>query len=114
MHFYRKLYVGESIKYPELVKWRLRHYAGQLSVYVLTMPEQGCMPELMHSAFLKQPWYRNHPPMILGIASGKTEALELLRQIVQEAVDATGSPDVRSYLFPHGILKNGRGTEVHG
>ena len=72
------------------------------------------MPELMHSAFLKQPWYRNHPPMILGIASGKTEALELLRQIVQEAVDATGSPDVRSYLFPHGILKNGRGTEVQG
>lgn len=105
MHFYRRLYISDKIRYPNLVKWKLRHGAGQLSVYVIVLPESSTMPEIIHSAFLGQPWYRDNPPWILGIARGREDAIDLVRRMIQDALDHTGSPDIRGYLFPYGIRR---------
>lgn len=41
MQFYRDLYVSPEIKHPEHIKWRLRHNAGSLSLYVITLCDES-------------------------------------------------------------------------
>ena len=125
MYFYKNLYVGSSIKDPDEVRRNLLIGKGQLSIYVIALsPSRPCpganQLEILHCAFLKTPYYKENPPFIIGIASGKGEALSVVRDLVQEAYDNTGSGDVRAYLFPHGVrvlrgaaqpaLKTGAGT----
>ena len=108
MYFFRNLYVGSSIKDPDKVRQNLLIGKGQFSIYVITLSPVAPGPganqlEIFHSANLKQPYYRANPPFIIGIASGREEAFRIVRDLVQEAYDHTGSGDVRAYLFPHGI-----------
>lgn len=108
MYFYKNLYVGSSIEDPEEVKRKLRKGEGQFWIYVIALspsvPGPGANQlEIMHSANLLQPYYKAYPPYIIGIAEGREEAVELVRDLVQEAYEHTGSADVRQYLFPHGV-----------
>lgn len=113
MRFYKNLYTSEHIRHLRYLKWRLRHHAGNLSIYVIALcgmdephpPAAGDNQiEFYHSAFLQQPYYRQHAPYIIGLASGRAEALDLCAQIVQDAVTATGRADLYSYLVPGGDL----------
>jgi len=108
MYFYKNLYVGSSIQDPDEVRRNLLIGRGQFSVYVITLSPSRPGPganqlEIFHCAFLKTPYYRQNPPYIIGIASGKSEAVGIVRDLVQEAYERTGSGDVRAYLFPHGV-----------
>ena len=110
MYFYKNLYVGPSIHDPEKVKRKLLSGAGQFTVYVIALspsvPGPGANQlEILHCVNLKQPYYKQYPPFIIGIASGRIEAFEMVADLVQEAYDHTGSGDVRAYLFPHGVRK---------
>lgn len=114
LRFYRKLYTSERIKHPDTLKWRLRHHAGSLDVYVITLckdPEQGAPAEggnqleFYHNAFLQQPYYRQHDCWIVGLAKGRSDAVDLCVQIVEESLAATGEPNVYPYLFPEGEIK---------
>ena len=108
MFFYKNLYVGSSIRNPDEVRKNLLIGKGQLSIYVITLSPSKPGPgtnqlEILHCANLKASYYRANPPYIIGIASGKSEAVGLVRDLVQEAFENTGSADVRAYLFPHGV-----------
>lgn len=114
MRFYRHLYTSDHIRHPGYLRWRLRRHAGSLDVYVVTLcgMDEPCVPmdgqnqlEFYHNVFLQQPYYRSHEPYIVGIASSRTEAIELCARIIQEAVTATGHADVYPYLFPDGRLE---------
>ena len=37
MKFYRHLYVSDSIRNLEKVKWKLRHNAGQITIYIIAL-----------------------------------------------------------------------------
>lgn len=117
MFFYRYLYVSPSISNVEEVKKKLRCNAGQLSLYVVMLspgyaPDRGNgqnQIEFCHCFNLQQPYYRTNPPFIIGLAGSRAEAIEIVRQIVQETYDHTGAADIRAYLFPHGIrVRKGR------
>ena len=110
MYFYKNLYAGPSIRDPEEVKRKLMRGEGQFTIYVLALspsiPGPGSNQlEILHCVNLQQPYYKKYPPYIIGIAAGRTEAVELVQRLVQEAYDHTGSADVRAYLFPHGVRK---------
>ncbi len=75
LRFHKKLYVGEGIKHVRRVKWKLLHGAGQLGVYVISICPGSDQLEIMHAAFLKQQYYREFPPYVVGIASGYDDAL---------------------------------------
>lgn len=100
MKFYRNLYVGESIKKPNKVKWRLRHNAGQFQVYVIALAEGEDQLEIYHCAFLQQGYYKKNPPYIIGIAGGYAEAVDLVVEITEAALKETGRADLKRYLFP--------------
>ena len=110
MYFYKYLYVGASIQNPDEVTRKLQRGEGQFTIYVIALspskPGLGANQlEILHCVNLQQPYYRSYPPYIIGIASGRIEAFELVKDMVQEAYEHTGSGDVRAYLFPHGVRR---------
>lgn len=99
MKFHEKLYVGDTVKKPEKVKWKLKHNAGQLNIYVIAVAEGSDQLEFYHCAFLQQKYYRKHPPYIIGIASGRDEAMEIVEQITKECFEATSTCNLKNYLL---------------
>ncbi|MBE5843621.1 MAG: hypothetical protein E7302_05490 [Butyrivibrio sp.] len=97
--FYKNLYVGESIKNSALVRWKLKHGAGQLGIYVITAPATDSdQLDITHCAFLKQQYYRKHPVFVYGIAGSKGEAMDIVMKISDEAAGCGMSGDIKGYL----------------
>lgn len=101
MKFYKYLYVGDKVSHPEKVKWRLKRHAGTM-VYVIALASGEDQLEIYHSAYLKQRYYRCHPPVIVGIASSHDEAVEMVAKIVRECLEATGNCRIKEYLKQRG------------
>lgn len=100
MKFYKNLYLGDTIKNPNKVKWKLRLGSVQPTIYVIVLSKGRDQMEIYHSGFLRQKYYRKHPPYIIGISSGYEEAVDIVVKIIQEALQASGSPDIKKFLFP--------------
>lgn len=97
--FYKNLYFGDSVKKHNTVKWKLYHGAGQLRIYVITRPfADGDQLDIMHCAFLKQPYYRQHPVMVYGIAGSYDEAIDLVIKISDEAAECGMTGQLLEYL----------------
>ena len=100
MRWYEDLYAGESIRHKiEKIKWKIRHNAGQIDIYVIALASNpqnllDIIPawELMQKAYPKQGMY------IIGLAQGYTEALEVVTQIIDEVYQQTGGFAVAAYL----------------
>lgn len=99
MKFYKKLYIGDTIKKPRRVKWKLKHNAGQLNIFVLTLAEGNDQLEIYHCAFLQQAYYKKNPPYVIGIANGYEEAVAIVCKITEETLLATGGANLKEYLF---------------
>lgn len=101
MRFNKKLYYGDSIgkKGNRIVK-KLKSNSGQLNTYVITLPSQkNGLLEIYHSSILKQKYYRKQSLMVVGVALGYEEALEVVTKIIQEVYANTGDLDVQNYLL---------------
>ncbi len=97
--FAKNLYIGESVKRPAMVRWKLKHGAGQLFIYVITSSEiPDGQIEIKHCAFLKQKYYQRHPAFIYGIAGSYKEALDIVLKMFAEADESGMTGDVRGYL----------------
>ncbi len=97
--FYKNLYVGDSIKNSALVRWKLKHGAGQLMIYVITAAaNESDQLEITHCAFLKQKYYKTHPAFVYGIAGSKSEAMDIVIRISEEASQNGMSGNIRGYL----------------
>lgn len=97
MKFYRYLYVGDGVKNPGKVKWKLKRHAG-VQVYVIVLAPSPDQLEIFHSAYLKQRYYRYHPPIVVGIAASHEEAVEIVVKIAQECVETLGNCNLKEYL----------------
>ena len=96
--FCKKPYIGSSITKPNKVIRGLKHGKKQLKVFIVVLSEGSAQLEIFHSIFLQQWYYKENPPMIIGIAGSHEEAVELVCQITKEAVEKTGKADLKSYL----------------
>ena len=97
MKFYKHLYIGDTVTNPAKIKRKLKLHAG-VSVYVIAIAMGTDQLEIFHGGYLKQKYYRKHPPVIVGIASDHNEAVEIILQITQECLDATGGCNLKEYL----------------
>ena len=108
MKWYENLYVGESIRHKtEKIKWKIRHNAGQVEIYVITLASNpsnllDIIPaqELMQKAYPKKELY------VIGLAHGYDEALEVVTQIIDEVYRETGGFAVAAYLRTKKDSKN--------
>ncbi|MCM1122705.1 MAG: hypothetical protein NC416_08980 [Eubacterium sp.] len=99
MKFYKNLYIGDTISNPGKIKRKLKKYAKLMNVYVIAYVAKDRRLEIYHSIMLKQYYYKENPPYIIGIAGSRTEANEIIRRIAEEAMQKTGEADLIAYLF---------------
>lgn len=100
MRFHDRLYVGDSIRHPELVKWKLRVAAGQFQVQLIVISNNNDNQlECFHNALLKQKAFRRQKLFVVGIAGNYKEAIELIRQITEDCVRETGTGNVKDFLL---------------
>lgn len=99
MEFDKRLYVGESIRNKRRVKWKLRHNAGQVRVFVIALAKGEDQLEIYHCAFLQQKYYKDHPPYIVGIAGGYPEAVALVERMVMDIFEKTGNYNMKEYFL---------------
>ena len=97
MKFYKHLYIGDTVTNPAKIKWKLKHHAGTMA-YAITVAHGNDQLKIFHSAYLKQKYYRYHPPVIVGIASDYDEAVNIVVKITQECLEATGDCRLKEYL----------------
>ena len=97
--FYRELYWGESVRNHSLVKWRLSHGRGQLTIFCITKAAtSGDQLDIIHCAFLKQPYFRHNPVFVYGIAGSYNEALQLVVDMTSKANEAGYEGHITQYL----------------
>ena len=100
MKFSSNLYVGEGIRNPEKVKWKLKHNAGQFSVYVIALAASSDdQLEIIHCGYLKQRCFDTEHMLVVGLASSRQEALEIVTRLAQKVVRETGDADIREYIL---------------
>ncbi len=97
--FYEHLYWGNNVKKKTLVKWNLYHGCGQFNVFCVTkaMGDKDQL-DIIHCAFLRQKYFRNHPVLVYGIASSYEEAVDIVLRISQEASIAGMDGRLSEYL----------------
>ncbi len=100
MIWYDKLYVGESIVHKtKKVKWKIMHNAGQIGIYVITLASnRQNLLDIIPSYELMQRGYPKREMVIVGLAKGYDEAVEVAASIVDEVYRNTGTFAVRTYL----------------
>ena len=99
MRFHKELYIGSSIRNIRKVKWKLKHHAGQLGIFVITLSAGQDELEIYHCAFLQQKYYKKYPPCIVGIAGGYEEAVDLLRRMISDIYEKTGGYRLKEYFL---------------
>ena len=108
MKWYENLYVGERIQHKaEKIKWKIRHNAGQIDIYVITIASNpqnllDIIPaqELMQKAYPKKDMY------VIGLAHGMEEAKQIVTQIIDEVYRETKGFQILPYLQSKKDSKN--------
>lgn len=102
MTIYKHIYLSESVeKNAKKIIQKLKRNAGMVSTYVVMLASNGQdLFDICHSAVLMQSFYKENPPFIIGLASGKEEAMLLVEDIVKDIFNQTGSYDnMRQFLL---------------
>ena len=97
--FYKDLYWGASVNNKALVKWKLKHGAGQLSIFCVTRAlNANDQLDIVHCAVLTQKHYRNNPVHVYGLTEGYSQALDMIVTISARASECGMDGDLLGYL----------------
>lgn len=99
MRFRKNLYLGSGILNPKIICWKLRCGIGMADIYVISLAHGSNQLEYTHCGFFKQKAIRQHVGLIVGLAKGNEEAKRLILSMVNDSLQATGSPNVKEYLL---------------
>ena len=104
MKWYRKLYIGENAKKDKYkVFGHIRKNRFCADTFLITLASNTCNILDIYSAnMLLQPHFKNknvnEEIYVVGLAKGRDEALNLVRDIIDEVYNATGGFDIREDL----------------
>lgn len=100
MIWYDDLYVSENIeKKTEKIKWKIKHNAGLLQMYVITLPcNSRNLLEIISTKELMQRHYPKKNLVIVGMAKGYEEAVTIAATIIVETMNEFGNTNVKKYL----------------
>lgn len=100
MIWYRDLYISENIRRKAArVKWKIVHNAGQIDIYVLTLAANpNDQLDIIPAVQLLQKAYPKRDMVVIGLAKGYDEAIQLVCEIAEEVKRETGSLKIREYI----------------
>ena len=99
MRFLKEMYVGEGIKNKYQVMFKLKHGAGMLDIYVISLSNGNDQLDCMKCSYFKQKAIRDSVGLIVGVAKGYSEAQNLMISMIEESLQETGSANVKEYLM---------------
>ena len=99
MNWYQNLYTGKTAeKKKEKIIQEMEQEIYKGNTYLITLaanPQNNL--EIISIHQFRFPYIRRNCPMILGIASGRAEAMEVVQKIVDEVYSVTGNVKIREY-----------------
>ncbi len=98
MRYYKYLYVSDNIADPDKIKRSLKLHKGVLGIYLIMLSSDPDQVEIMNAAFLKLPYYRKHPPVIVGLARSFDEASSMVVEMINESIFRTGNASLKDFL----------------
>lgn len=100
MFWYDHLYLGRNCIYRvNRLKYKITHRMPHPSVYLITLSQgPNTVLEMIPSNLLMQETYPRETLKIIGIGATRGEALELIRQIVDEVYQKQGNFDIAAYM----------------
>lgn len=100
MRWYNHLYVGEKAKKKRFwIIQKIRGHKLQNDIYVITPAANGNnILDIYPSMVLSQPYCKDTDLLIIGIAKGYQEALEVTTQIVDDMYQSTGGFDLQRFI----------------
>lgn len=100
LDWYEPLYIPEGMKKKEKrTRARIEKGIPVPGVYLLTLSHHpDNVLEMIGAVYLTQKGLREHCPKIVGMASGREEALLLMQRILEETYAHTGTFRVAEYL----------------
>ena len=108
MRWYDDLYVGYGLlgKRDEIIN-KIKRGKVMLNKYVITLPRNNYdVLEIYPSYVLKQKWYLDSDMVVVGIAEGKEEALDMMQLIIMDCLHDTGNVKVKEYILNQMGKKN--------
>jgi len=95
-----RLYVGDKIKNKkDKAIASINKKEATFNVYCIAFASQPSnLFDIMDANELLFPHYRNSEVCIVGLAKGKDEAIELVRDMLMEVYNKTGDFKVRSFF----------------
>lgn len=100
--FAPNLYLGEGISADKVDKIKNKLLKKPLScgITIITISRNPRdQLEIYQARQLVQSYYRNNPPYVVGLASDREEALDLVRQIVAECLKQREDCALKEYLL---------------
>ncbi len=101
MRWYQNLYLGKHAA-PYIATIREKAASGKMmaGIYYITHASgQGNLLDIFHNGMLQQSLFADAQcTEVIGVAVGKTEAIDLSAEIIGEVYRETGAFDIRSYF----------------
>ena len=95
-----KLYLGaDAQRHYRRIKWKIMHNIPQMDIFLLILPlKYELHLQLVHSVELLQKEWPKEDICIVGIASGKSEGMDIIEQITSEMYEETGVIDYYGFF----------------
>lgn len=97
-----KLYLGDGVNEKKLnrIKRNIRQGRGRFDIYIISLSNnEDNQLDIFHNAMFKQKLYRKFDIRIVGLASSYDEAVLVVQSILEDTMEVTGKPDMKSYLL---------------
>lgn len=101
MIWYEDLYVGYNLldKKRKVIR-KIKNRKPMFDTYVITLPRNDYDTlEIYPSNVLIQKWYHKPDMVVIGIAKGREEALDMMTLIIMECLEKTGNVNVKKYIM---------------
>ncbi len=104
MKWMTPLYVGKTAEKTKLEIVRsIRRGQYTRDVFVLALPSNPSNQlDIYDAAELRKPFYIEHEPTIVGIAKGRGEAYDMVRDFAEKSLKELGRVDIEAYIRASG------------
>ena len=100
MRFVSNLFICDKLeKKQKRTIWKIKHNVYMADVYLIALASNSeNLLEVIHTVYLHQKSYPSKELVIVGLAKGYNEALELTKQIIDEVYTKTKGFDVATFF----------------
>lgn len=95
----KNYYIGNDVKNPTRIRARITAGKFVPDIYVVTLSDNpGNILEILPAGMLVQRSARDTCPLIIGMARGKSGAIQMAQDVIEQVYTETGNFKIKEYL----------------